>query len=476
MKPRWFEIADEGWTRLASGRPLARLVLEAVQNAFDARPSTVSVELRSDRVIVEDDAERGIDDARLVYTLFFTDKANDPERRGRMGRGLKELVASGDRAIVESTRVKVEFDDEGRRTSPGDRERGTRVEVFRPISDAEREAAEAVLRLVIPPRGVTIRVQGKALRRPRSVLSLPSCDLETVLVEGGVERAAMRSAMVSVHAPRRGDPPHLFEMGIPVSPWNVPWHCDVAQRVPLAQGRDLLPERFVLAVKATLLDAMMHRYLDARELRADWVQDVLARWPLSSELLDAYVSKVLPRGSVLGASSRGNDRARQLGAHIVEARTMSHGAHLALSRVLETSDDYVRRRASEFLGDDVEPDPKQRAFGDAVRWLARRIAGSVVRIRFFARDPSDAGLLEDATTDVEARLLSFNVRSNLRFDDVLDPMTMGIVLHELAHLVTPEHDHRYIDRLQFLAGALAKLLAEGGPELARGLRRGDPDH
>lgn len=475
MKPRWFEIADEGWARVAASRPLERLILEAVQNALDAGAANVSVDLESHRVVVEDDAARGIADPRLVYTLFLTDKAGDPTRRGRMGRGLKELVASGDRAIVESSGARVEFDDRGRTVTECDRDRGTRVEVLRAISESDREVAETALRLVIPPRGVSLRVAGKVSRRPRTVIALPSCDLETVIIENGVERAATRSTMISVHSPRRGEQPHLFEMGIPIAPWNVPWHCDVQQRVPLSQGRDLLPERFVLAVKATLLEATMHRQLGARELRADWVQEVLARWPLKSAILDAYCSKTLPRGSVLGGSARANDRARQLGAHIVQAQAMSQGTYLALGRVLETADDYVRRRSREFVGADVEPDETQRAFADAVRWIARRIAGSVVRVRFFARDPSDAGLLEDATTDVEARLISFNVRSTLRFDDPFDATTMGVVLHELAHLVTLEHDHRFIDRLQFLGGALAKLLAEGGPELAKKLRHGDPD-
>jgi len=475
MKPKWFEIGDEGWARVAASRPLERLILEAVQNAFDADATSVSVELEAERVIVEDDAAQGIADPRLVYTLFLTDKAGDPTRRGRMGRGLKELVASGERAVVESAGACVTFDDEGRHVGPSTRERGTRVEVSRASAEIDREVAEAALRLVIPPRGVSLRVAGKLVRRPRTVIDLPSCDLETVVIDDGVERAATRSTMISVHSPRRGEQPHLFEMGIPIAPWNVPWHCDVQQRVPLSQGRDLLPERFVLAVKATLLEAMMHRQLGPRELRADWVQEVLARWPLRSAILDAYCSKVLPRGSVLGGSVRANDRARQLGAHIVQAVTMSQGTYLALGRVLETADDYVRRRSREFVGEDVEPDETQRAFAESVRWLARRIAGSVVRVRFFVRDPSDAGLLEDATTDPEARLLSFNVRSTLRWDDVLDPTTMGVVLHELAHLVALEHDHRFIDRLQFLAGALAKLLAEGGSELASKLRRGDPD-
>ena len=52
---------------------------------------------------------------------------------------------------------------------------------------------------------------------------------------------------------------------------------------------------------------------------------------------------------------------------------------------------------------------------------------------------------------------------------MLDAHTLGIVLHELAHLVTPEHDHRFVDRLQFLAGLFARRLAED-PGLAALLR------
>ena len=204
------------------------------------------------------------------------------------------------------------------------------------------------------------------------------------------------------------------------------------------------------------------------------VQEVLARWPVKTSVLDAYVSKVFPRGAVLGGTSRGNDRARQLGAHVIEASAISHGAYLALERVLETSDDYVRRRAAEFEGEAVEPNDEQQRFAEAVRWLARRVAGRVIRVRFFARDPNDAGLLEDATTDVDARVISFNVRGPLRFDDVLDPTTLGVVLHELAHMDTPEHGRQFIDRLQQLAGQTARLFAEE-PGLADALRRGDPD-
>ena len=472
---RWFEVADEGWRRLSASRPLGRLLLEALQNAFDEHAAHVTVEMGEDQVTVEDDADHGISDERLVYTIFLSDKPDDPTRRGRMGRGLKELIAGMDRAVVETVGTTVSFSEEGRTSESNERGRGTHLLLMRAFAAAELVKAKQLLRLCVPPKGTTLRVDGRRVVRPRPVLALSSCHLETVIVVDGIERAALGSTTLSVYTPRRSEQPHLFEMGLPVQAWNLPWHVDVAQRVPLGEGRDAVPDRYRLAVKAALLEAMIHSYLDRSDLRADWVHEVIAGWPLSASLLDAYVSRVFPRGSVLGGTSRANDRARQIGAHIIDASAISHGAYLSLSRVLETSDDYVRRRSSEFGGEDVEPDATQKRFAEGVRWLARAVAGRVVKVRFFARDPSDAGLLEDAVTDVDDREISFNVRGPLRFDDILDPQTLGVVLHELAHLETAEHDHRFIDRLQHLAGKTAKLLSEGGPPFAESLRRGDPD-
>ncbi len=467
-RERWFEISDEGLVRRARERPLGRLLLEAVQNALDAGASNVAIDIGETEIVVLDDAPVGISDERLVYTVFLSDKTDDPTRRGRMGRGLKELLATCEHARVETTGATITFGPEGRRRESAERAQGTRLVLGRRTSEDERSRALEMLRLTIPPKGVTLRIDGRIVRRPRALLSLPSCDLETVAVDAGVgvERAVMRPTTLTVYTPRKGEEPRLFELGVPVQRWNVPWHVDVAQRIPLVDTRDQVPERFALAVKATLLEAMLHRYLDRRDLRADWVNDVVARWPVTTTLLDAYVSKVFPKGSVLGATAgdmtsvAADDRARQLGAHIVEAASLSHGAYVALGRVLETSADFVARRASELRGEPVEPDATQLRFAAAVRWLARHIAGSVVTVRFYGATRDATGLLEEARTDVTARVISFNVHAGLNFDDVLEPHTIGIVLHELAHLVTPEHDARFIDRLQLLSGLLIRRLIE----------------
>ncbi|RLB48530.1 MAG: ATP-binding protein [Deltaproteobacteria bacterium] len=471
----WFEISHDGWRQLSASRPLGRLLLEAIQNAFDERAQRIQVRLGPTAIEVVDDAEGGFGDERLVYTVFLSEKRQDPTRRGRMGRGLKELIASMEAATVETVGTTIEFNDAGRRTRRNRRKRGTRLVLRRQFLPDELASARALLGACIPPRDVMLRVDGQVVSRPELVLELPSQELETVVVSERVERAELRSTSVSVYMPREGETPQVYEMGLPVETWLVPWHVDVAQRIPLLEGRDGVPSRFKLALEATLLEAMISRYLDKRDLRGDWVQDVISRWPVKTSLLEAYVSKVFPRGAVLGGTNRANDRAQQIGAHVIEASVISHGAYLALGRVLETSDDYVRRRAAEFEGEDVEPDEEQIAFAAAVRWLARRVAGRVIRVGFFARDPNDAGLLEDAVTDLDTKEIRFNTRASLRFDDLLDARTLGLVLHEIAHLETAEHDHRFIDRLQFLAGHTARVMAEGGTELAAALRRGDPD-
>ncbi len=472
MKASWFEISHHGWQNLSRGRPLGRLLLEAVQNAFDERVANVDIRFTSSAITIEDDNERGFEDRRLIYTVFLSAKRQDPTKRGRLGRGLKELIAAMDTATVETAGVTVRFSEGGRTEEENTRTRGTRLVLERAFTTRELDEARELLRSCIPPRDVCLRVDGREATRPKLLLTLPSCELESVSVVDGVERAVLSNTTVSLYEPRRDQEAQLFEMGIPIEGWDVPWHVDIAQRVPLLDGRDAVKDAYKLNLKAFLLESMIQRYLDKNDLRADWVLDVIGRFPLKSTVIDAYVSRAFPRGAVLGGSRRANDRARQLNAHVIESSGVSHSAYLAFARVMETADDYVRRRAKEFEIEHVEPNEEQARFARSLKWLAREIAGSVIRVNFFAQDPSDSGLLEDARANRELRLLSFNVRGPLRYDDILDPYTLGVALHELAHLDSAEHDYRFIDRLQLLAGQVTRLIAED-PTVAVRLRSGD---
>src|SRR5690606_22722092 len=153
-------------------RPLGRLLLEALQNAFDEQASRVDVELGPRELVVEDDVGAGIVDERLVYTLFFSDKPDDPPRRGRMGRGPRALTAGRDPALAGTVGTTLGVSAAGRPARAGGRARGTRLVRGRAFTESELGRAKQLLRLSIPPKGTTLRVGGQRVRRPRSVLTL----------------------------------------------------------------------------------------------------------------------------------------------------------------------------------------------------------------------------------------------------------------------------------------------------------------
>ena len=129
---------------------------------------------------------------------------------------------------------------------------------------------------------------------------------------------------MDLYSPRPGETPHLFELGLPVEPHSLPWHVDVQQRIPLAAERDAARDAYKRTLAAILLESLAP-VLSRQELSGAWVTEVLAHFTLGEEALAAYVEKVLPPRAVLSVGPRVDDRARQLGAKVVDLRGVPAG-------------------------------------------------------------------------------------------------------------------------------------------------------
>lgn len=466
MTPKsWFEISNEGWRRLNAGRPLAALLREGIQNAFDAGATEVDVRVEPSTIVIEDDGTRGFSDQRLVYTLFLTDKADSPTQRGRKGRGLKEMLAAADCAVVETVGTTVTFDRQGRHEQSNQRTRGTRITLQRRTSAQEIEKAQRLLSLIIPPEDTTLRINRRHVRPPSHVLTIPECVLETVVLRQGLERLMERPTNVDLYGPRPNEEPHVFEMGIPVQPVNVPWHVDVGQRIPLADGRDKVDEFYRLTLLATLFEALIYDHLSLQELQGDWISEVLSRCELSPQALTQYAQLRFGSGAVLSSSRRADDRARQAGAKVIDVRGLGRGAVEALARVMETSEEMVNRKL-EAAREDVPTQGEELArFAALWEELGRRLLGRSVRVVFMRKPANLAGLVDDGLFDRRRWELAVNLDGSVRVEDPLHPQSLAVLFHELAHGRCEEHDARFIRELERLAGIGARLLADEGDAL-----------
>ena len=308
-------------------------------------------------------------------------------------------------------------------------------------------------------------VNGTELPRPTVFATLPECALDTIIADGDVERVIRRRTSVTLFNPRAPDErPHIFEMGIPVSPAPPPWHLDVGQRIPRETGQRAVDASFRLQLLATLFESMVAGPLTESDLRDAWVQEVLSEHPVSEGALKTFVHRRFPPRAVLPGDAATDDRARQEGAVIVDTQALGRGVTLALGKVMETSDRFLKRRsqAAEVMAAVTPDEGRVVAFYTT---LAKRILDKPVKVRLIRRPATSDGYVEDATFDKDRSEMRINVLGKLDLKAPLAAGSLGIFLHELAHAFVSEHDMAFIEALQEVSGRAARILAAEGPTL-----------
>ena len=168
-------VADaNGFRAMNLDRPPAHLVRELVQNALDeAGVSRIEVLVTyhgarlGTTVAVVDNAPQGVKDERQLFTIFLSDKEDSPIKRGRMGRGLKEIISVANKTTIRSMNIDpLQFERKqggewSRRALPklGRTEVGTEVKAFcRAWGSAAAKSIVEFLKRVRAPKAIELRV------------------------------------------------------------------------------------------------------------------------------------------------------------------------------------------------------------------------------------------------------------------------------------------------------------------------------
>lgn len=465
-----FEVDADGWIAQHAGRDLNEVVREIIQNALDTGEDiTVKIDTRRKQVEVIDEGS-GFDNLENAWQVFGGDKAGDPTKRGRFGRGIKELVASTQKTIVETTSGRVEFDveDRERRTYPDrGRDSGTRVVARNP--DWKKRDVKDVYHYVKqfwPPEGqdITVDLKGgntETLDRPEPEWN-ERCYLSTVIINDDGKMDKTRQ-FTDVHVrPASGNSGVLYEMGIPVErEADYPFHVDVQQKILLAEQRnepdswwhehELMPD----------LAEIVADSLSERQMRKDWFTTALNN-SRDADLKEMFVEKVVQdgrkKGLVVSSDDKSDDKAENHGYQVYDTSRAGEAVGSIVESVAESSRS-VAKELAERDKQQVSPTSRQKEFIRTVEKLAAKAGYDEITFQTWEIDDTFRQGSTEAQYNEEDHVVKLNV--NNRSWEKLTPENIGTaLLHEVAHSEGFGHDDAWQNEVERIGGAVILDLLE----------------
>lgn len=460
-----FEIDSEGWKTQQKGREPWEFVRELIQNALDTEADIfIRVNTRRRKVTVEDSGQ-GFEDLSDAYTIFGGDKGEDPTKRGRFGRGLKETVGGAERVMVMTPDGTVEFDVPENERTEHDRTFSGGTRVVMENSEWSKEDMENIKDYVFklwPPEGQKIIVDLKGGERMERERWEPDhsvrMNLQTVVVDAGVMTHEDRRARVDIKRADKGTGDgRIYEMGIPVSLNEpFPFYVDIQQKVPMAEQRNEPDSDWVKDFRPRLLNVMVDE-MSKVDLRQDWVMEALSHYIIRSSTQRKFVDKVLSdddKPSVLSGSREADDKCRNYGYNVIDGAKLAAGAESAAKLALPDADTKARE-----LSDDnqqyIDPTPAQREFIEFAEGIAEELGYEDVTFETWTIEPVLGEDVPYAECDNGNRKVKLNVF--VRDWDEVSADTVGTVVHELSHFDTFGHGKEWYTKLQ---DNFAELLVE----------------
>ena len=451
MTTNWFDINKDGLSKVIQRRGKSWAVLELIQNAFDTDASRIEVELmpvpesRYAELTVTDNSTEGFSDITHAWTLFTpSEKAANPELRGRFNLGDKLVLALATEATIVSTTAAVGFSKKGRRRLIRRTESGTVVKARIRLTQSEVAEMLAAANSVIVPEGVLLLVN-KLPVKSLNKLGQARGTLATELAdENGVMKRLQRVTAMDIFE-STDETPTLFELGMPVGPSLTPWHISVNQTVPLGIERGEVSSSVLRAVHGYALEVMAES-LTPEQAKEPWVEQSLPL--LCHDAVKLVCEKRFGRNAVVidPSDPEANKRAMGAGRTVVPPKAFSKKSWGAIREARRTDDSFLQPAGRAFSRK-VETSANGKPPIDRSKWtagmtaladyssaLATRVGLGKIGVSFYSVSQNFAAC---ATSDgSDDKVLSFNVQrlGHKWIDSASQEEVDQLLIHEFAHL------------------------------------------
>lgn len=496
----WLDIDPKGFAAENKGRPKPHLVKELVQNALDAIGQDegeviVVVEARSSkkvRVLVRDSG-CGIPPENLqnIRTVFWTSKHDSHTKRGRMGRGFKEMLCLAEKAEVVSGDHALIFEEGGVfRESRENHYNGTIVEMILPWPRESIEEINSYLRSLLVPKNITLTLSGEPIKHRRLKHSIEA-SLPTEVFDDGAWTKVNRPTAIHLVPTYRDEDPMIYEMGIPVCPaeWEYGYHIDVQQRIPMNPKRDAVASGYQVKLHKAAIPVILPE-LNKEQILSDTISNVIPDLP--QEIQKAIIDKGLGTNIVRQVPTVANGRrdfnadARENGFSTVDTRTLAGGFREVIKELVPTAAEVVTQREEEHFTaaaaasfsieewKDTQDDEKKKREelikargGQAhvaevtkfAKWFVHQILSESGLGDFRGVALADFGTLigaPDATWSY-GHTLTIGLRTSYVFEHTLGAESLSLLIHEAAHHRAFHHGDNFHKEVERLGGVAANV-------------------
>ena len=495
----WLAVSTDGFAALNAGRPPAHLVKELLQNGLDALGEAgghVALNAREREepgaiLITCQDNGVGIRDLPMVRTVFFTSKTDSPLKRGRMGRGFKEMLCLARWASVSSGGRQIQFvvQDGQRRTLEGPADPrdtcGTLVQMLMPWEPEVIGQLEAYFRQVLPPANVLLVVNGTVIERREPVHVIDAL-LSTELFEDGRWVRSPRPTVIELVPLGPGEAPSVYELGLPVCPaeWTVPYHANVRQRVPMNPNRDAVASGYLLKLHKSCLPVLLPQ-MDSQEVRQDWVGSAAPHCEphVQKQIVQLGFGPNLARSVPKMGVRQFDEDARELGVSVVDTRQTSGGFRQLLQQHVPTTrevvDQHNRARLAAAADHGFDPaevaqdpadHPRRRlieAVGgpqrvqqvtDFARWFCQQLLEGYADAAVCSVTVASLKAVKAVATWGEMDVLTLAIDTPWLWSEPLGEQSLAVLIHEAAHHLNAHHGRDFHQELENLAGRAARLM------------------